>query len=86
MWVWKKLIIVNPVNRGYPRERKHMVFIDKWSLCGGYIVLFNKGSLKSGLYLQGGLYLEVILVLYNQWGVTECWPVFTGWSFLRGGL
>ena len=29
---------VKPANNGHPRERQHMVFIDKWSLFGGYIV------------------------------------------------
>ena len=28
-------------------------------LFGGYFVLFYQGLLKCGLYLQGGLYLEV---------------------------
>ena len=48
-------VTVKPVNKGHPRERQCMVFIDKWPLFGGYIVLFNKGLLKCGLYLQGGL-------------------------------
>ena len=26
---------VKPVNKGYPRIKLHMVFIDKWSLFGG---------------------------------------------------
>ena len=36
---------VKPVNKGHPRERQHMVFIDKWSLFGGYwyFVLFYQG-------------------------------------------
>ena len=34
---------VKPVNKGQPRERQHMVFIDKWSLFGGYFVLFYQG-------------------------------------------
>ena len=62
---------VKPVNKGHPRERHHMVFIDKWSLLGGYIVLFfiKEGLLKCDLYLQGGLYLEVA---FNT-GVTVYW-------------
>ena len=37
-----------------------MVFIDKQSLFGGYFFYFiKKGVLKCGLYLQGGLYLEM---------------------------
>ena len=37
---------------------KHMVFIDKWSLFGGYtcIVFY---LLNCGHYLQGGLYSQV---------------------------
>ena len=31
---------VKPVNKGYPREILHMVFIDRWSLFGGNFVLF----------------------------------------------
>ena len=31
---------VKPVNKGHPRERQDMVFIDKWSLIGCYFVLF----------------------------------------------
>ena len=33
---------VKSVNKGHPRDRQHMVFIDKWPLFGGYIVLFNQ--------------------------------------------
>ena len=32
-------ITVKPVNKGYPRERQHIVFIDKWSLFGVYFIL-----------------------------------------------
>ena len=35
-----------------------MVFIDKWSLFGGYFI--NEGLLECGLYLQDRLYLEVV--------------------------
>ena len=35
---------VKPVNKGHPREKQNMVFIDKWSLFGGYFVLFYQGS------------------------------------------
>ena len=31
---------VKPVNKGHPRERQNMVFIDKWPFIGGYFVLF----------------------------------------------
>ena len=39
------LFTVKPVYKlkGQPWERQHMVFIDKLSLFGGYIVLFNQG-------------------------------------------
>ena len=29
------------MSKGHPRERQHMVFIDKWPLFEGYIALFN---------------------------------------------
>ena len=35
---------VKPVHKGHPREKQNMVFIDKWSLFGGYFVLFYQGS------------------------------------------
>ena len=31
---------VKPVNKDYPREAQHLIFIDKWSLFWGFIVLF----------------------------------------------
>ena len=34
---------VKPVNKGHQRNRQNMVFIDKWSLFGGYFVLFYQG-------------------------------------------
>ena len=34
---------VKPKNKGHPREKLHMVFIDKWSSFGGYSVLFYQG-------------------------------------------
>ena len=34
---------VKPVNKDHPKERKKMVYIDKWSLFGGYYVLFYQG-------------------------------------------
>ena len=47
-------------NKGHLMGRQHMVFIDKWSLFGGYFVLcYKEGLLKCGLYLQGGLYWEM---------------------------
>ena len=52
---------IKPANKGHPRERQNMVFKDKWSLFGGYFVLFIKaGLLKCCLYLHGGLYSEVV--------------------------
>ena len=46
-----------------------MVFVDKWSLFGGYFALFIKeGLLIYDLYLQGGLYSEVV---FNT-GLTVC--------------
>ena len=30
---------VKPVNKGHPRERWHMVFIDKWTLFGGHTTI-----------------------------------------------
>ena len=32
-----------PVNKDHPQERLHMVFMDKWFLFGGFIILFNQG-------------------------------------------
>ena len=53
---------VKPVNKGHPRERQHMVFIDKWSLFGGNLFYFIKeGLLKYVPYLQDGLYLQVAI-------------------------
>ena len=53
-------ITVKLMNKGHAREIQHTVFIDKWSLFGGYIVLFNQGRVtKCGLYLCGGVYSEV---------------------------
>ena len=51
---------VKPVNKGHPRERQHMTFIDKWSFFGGYFVLFYQGkvievwTLFTGWSLFGG--------------------------------
>ena len=42
------------MNKGHPRERQHMVFIDMWSLFEGYIVLFNQGSVAEVRSLFGG--------------------------------
>ena len=33
---------VKPVNKGPAREKQILVFIDKWSLFGGFCVLFNQ--------------------------------------------
>ena len=33
---------VKHVNKSNPRERRHMVFIDKWPYYGGYVVLINQ--------------------------------------------
>ena len=45
------------MNGGHQSERQNMAFVNKWSLSGGYFVLFH---LKCDLYLQGGLYSEVV--------------------------
>ena len=48
------------MNKGHPRERQNMVFIDKWSLFGGNFVLFYQGRvtevwpLFTGWSLFGG--------------------------------
>ena len=34
---------VNPVNKGHSREEPPVVFIDKWPLFAGFIVLFKQG-------------------------------------------
>ena len=53
---------VKPVNKCHSREREHVVFIDKWSLFGGYFVLSNQGRVNEVWpFLQGGLYWEVAL-------------------------
>ena len=42
-----------------PRERHHMVFVDKWSSFEGYILLFNQGRATEMLPLfKGGLNSE----------------------------
>ena len=41
--MFKKVDTVKPVNKGHQRERQDTVFIDKWSLFGGYFVLFYQG-------------------------------------------
>ena len=54
------LSTVKPVNKGQISEKRYMVFIDKWHLFGGYMVLFNQGmvtevwSLFTGWSLFGG--------------------------------
>ena len=35
---------VKPVNKGHPMERQNVVFINKSSLFGGYIVLLHQGN------------------------------------------
>ena len=48
------------MNKGHPREGQHIVFIAKWPLFGGYIVLFYQGMvtevwpLFTGWSLLGG--------------------------------
>ena len=44
LYGYGKQYTVKLVNKGHPRERQHMVFIDKWSLFGGYFVLFCQES------------------------------------------
>ena len=46
-----------PVYKGHPRERQNMVFIDKQSLLGGYIVLFYQGRVSEVRPLFTGLSL-----------------------------
>ena len=58
---------VKPVNKGHPRERQNMVFIDKWSLLGGFI---KEGLLQGGLYLQGCLYSDVALIQVGLYIIT----------------
>ena len=36
--------IQSPVYKGHQRKRQQMALIDKWSLFGGYLVLFYQGS------------------------------------------
>ena len=49
------------MNKGHPRERQNIVFIDKWYLFRGHFVnLISEKLSKYGLYFQGGLYLEVV--------------------------
>ena len=43
--IWIEANTVKPVNKGHPRERQRMVFMDKWPSFGGYIVLFNHGRI-----------------------------------------
>ena len=38
--VFRNQHTVKPVNKGHPRERQHMVLIDKWVLYAGFFVLF----------------------------------------------
>ena len=62
---------VKPVNKGHQRERQHMVFIDKWSLFGGYFVLFYQGRVVAVWPLfTGGLYSEV--AFNTGWTVYAC--------------
>ena len=51
---------VKPVNKGHLRERQRMVFINKWSLFGGFLVLlYQETLLICYIYSSGGLYSEV---------------------------
>ena len=34
--------IVKPVNKGHPMEKQNLIFIDKWSLYGGYIAFLSR--------------------------------------------
>ena len=58
--IFSQKYIVKPVNKGHPRERQHMVFIDKWSLFGVYFDLcyeervIEVGPLFAGWSLFGG--------------------------------
>ena len=59
---------VKPVIKGHLRERHILAFIDKWSLDVSLSYLINEGLSVCGLYLQDGLYWEVI---FNT-GLTIC--------------
>ena len=75
----KQFNTVKLLSKGHPRERQTMAIIDRWSISGGFFVLFyqplktcslyfkatlfnfnRENLLKCGLYLQGGLYSEVV--------------------------
>ena len=45
------------MRKGRPRERQYTVFIDKWSLFGGYGVLFDQGSVFEMWPLLRGWFL-----------------------------
>ena len=47
-------ITVKPVNKGYPWEKQNVVFIDKWSLFGGYFALFYQESVIEVWHLFTG--------------------------------
>ena len=42
----RKFNTFKPVNIDHPMDRQNLDFIDKWSLFGGYLVLFIKEGLK----------------------------------------
>ena len=56
---------VKPVNKGHPEERQNMVFIDKWSLFGVYIVLFNQERVIE----MCEIYLQVVIIW--RWPLTQ---------------
>ena len=50
---------VKPMNKGHPRERQLVVFIDKWSLFGGYFVIFYQGVVNEvGPLLTGCVFIQ----------------------------
>ena len=60
-----------PVTKGQPRERQHMVFMDKWCLFGSYFVLFCQGRvIEMWPLFRGGL---------NYRYDCTCISVNTGW-------
>ena len=54
--IWFIINTVKPVNKGHPRERQTMVFIDKWSLFGDYFVLFYQGIKGLGYWSEAFIY------------------------------
>ena len=63
---------VKPVNKGHPRERQNMVFIDKWSVFGDYFVLFYQERVIEAwpLFTVWSLFRErQNMVFIDKWSV-----------------